>query len=141
MPDKHYHTLIEDLKERGMRVTPQRAIILEAIESLHGHVTAEEIFAVVKEVNAYVSLATVYRTLEMLRDLDLVTESHMGTATTHYALRTHATHHHAICRNCHTSIDLPKDIFQSLSQQLSQEFEFKADTNHLVIFGWCTNCQ
>ncbi|HRV91220.1 MAG TPA: transcriptional repressor, partial [Anaerolineae bacterium] len=69
--------LVNDLKERGLRVTPQRAIILEAIEGLSGHITAEDIFGVVKEVNSYISLATVYRTLELLKELGLIIESNM----------------------------------------------------------------
>lgn len=136
-----HRSLIDALKERGMRVTPQRAIILEAMENLPGHVTAEEIFTVVKDVNAYVSLATVYRTLELLRELGLVTESHMGTGTTHYALHTHGTHHHAICRNCEMSIELPHDFFRTLAHQLEQDYGFVADTDHTVVFGWCRHCR
>src|SRR5215212_2129942 len=95
------HTqLIEELKSHGIRVTPQRAIILEAIESLSGHFTAEDVFAVVQEVSTYINIATVYRTLELLRELEMITDSDMGTSAVHYALRTHGPHHHAICRTC-----------------------------------------
>lgn len=133
-------TLINDLKDRGMRVTPQRAIILEAIESLPSHMTAETIFDVVKSVNAYVSLATVYRTLDLLKELGLVTESHMGTGTAHYALRAHSTHHHAICRTCDQSLELPQDYLTPLTSQLEGDYGFVVDTNHMVIFGWCAAC-
>ncbi|MCB0162466.1 MAG: transcriptional repressor, partial [Caldilineaceae bacterium] len=75
--------LVRDLKLRGVRVTPQRAIILEAIEQLPGHMTAEEIYNAVQAVNAYISLATVYRTLDLLREMGLVTEARMGTTTVH----------------------------------------------------------
>ena len=135
------NSLIGDLKERGIRVTPQRAIILQAIESLTGHVTAEEIFTEVQKVNEYISLATVYRTLDMLKDLGLVAESHMGTATTHYALKAHGDHHHAVCRICSHSIDLPIDFFDEISTQLQDDFGFTADVNHIVILGWCQHCR
>ena len=139
---KEQHDLIAELKERGIRVTPQRSIILEAIESLPGHVTAEEVFKVVQGVNAYVSLATVYRTLDLLRDLGLVTEAHLSkTGMTHYALSTHGTHHHAICRVCDQSMELPQDFYDPLTERLHQDYGFIADTNHLIIFGQCANCQ
>lgn len=134
-------SLVKDLKERGLRVTPQRAIILEAIEGLSGHITAEDIFTVVKEVNSYISLATVYRTLELLKELGLITESNMGTSTTHYALRTHGTHHHAICRACGKTFDLSNSLFEPMVEQLRSNHNFVADANHMVVMGWCEGCQ
>ncbi|MCB0211420.1 MAG: transcriptional repressor [Anaerolineae bacterium] len=133
--------LLNDLKERGLRVTPQRAIILEAIEGLSGHITAEDIFSVVKEVNSYISLATVYRTLELLKELGLITESNMGTSTTHYALKTHGTHHHSVCRVCGKTMDLPNSMFEPMVERLQSEFDFVADANHMVIMGWCECCR
>ena len=132
--------LIEDLRARGVRVTPQRAIILEAIEGLSGHVTAEEIFSEVQRVNAYISLATVYRTLDLLQELGLVTESNMGTTTSHYALKTHGNHHHAVCRLCHKTIELPANFVAGISRRLRSDYHFIADDNHIVIFGWCERC-
>lgn len=133
--------LINDLKERGMRVTPQRAIILSAIERISGHFTADELFSEVQKASSYISLATIYRTLDMLREMQLVSESHMGTSTTHYALKTHANHHHAICRGCQGTIELPEDLFATVVSTLSSEYNFAADLSHLVIFGLCTYCQ
>ncbi len=132
--------LIDDLKTRGLRVTPQRAIILEAIEGMTGHITAEEIFDNVQQVNAYISLATVYRTLDLLKELGLVTEANMGTSTAHYALRDHANHHHAICRVCGKSTELSVDLFEPIANALEENYDFVADINHLVIFGWCKDC-
>jgi len=132
--------LIEDLKERGIRVTPQRAIILEVLEGLSGHITAEDIFAGVQKVNAYISLATVYRTLDLLKELGLITESSMGTSSSHYALKTHGNHHHAVCRVCNKIIELPSNFVEPISNQLQNEYGFIADDNHVVIFGWCEVC-
>lgn len=134
-------SLISDLKTRGLRVTPQRAIILEAIEGLAGHVTAEDIFAVVQQTSSYISLATVYRTLDLLKELGLITESNMGTGTTHYALISHGPHHHAVCRKCNRSIELPHNAFTPIVERLRSEYDFIADANHIVILGWCQECQ
>lgn len=128
--------LIAELKDRGVRVTPQRAIILQAIESLKGHITAEQIFNEVHQVNSYISLATVYRTLDLLKEMGLLTESHMGTGTAHYALRTHGPHHHAVCRATQKTIELPPDFFDEVVQRLKEEYNFVVDDHHIVMFGW-----
>jgi len=134
-------TLLKELKQRGYRVTPQRAIILEAIETLSGHVTAEDIFAKVQQNSPYISIATVYRTLDLLKALGLIMQANMGSTTTQYALHSHGPHHHAVCRVCQTSIELPDDLFSEIEQTLSEQYHFEADANHVVIFGWCANCR
>ena len=123
-----------------MRITPQRAIILEVIERLTGHLTAEEIFAEVQQINAYISLATVYRTLDLLKSLGLISEANLGSSTTHYAIHDHGTHHHAVCRVCDATIELPQELFEPIAEALRAEANFLADVNHLVIFGWCEEC-
>jgi len=132
--------LIDKLREFGVRITPQRAIILEVIEDLTGHLTAEEIFAEVQKINAYISLATVYRTLDLLKSMGLISEANLGSATTYYAVRDHGTHHHAVCRVCHKTIELPHELFEPIADALRTKANFKADVNHLVVFGWCESC-
>jgi Fur family transcriptional regulator, ferric uptake regulator len=132
--------LVEELKAHGIRVTPQRAIILETIEQMSGHVTAEEVYAAVEKVNRYINLATVYRTLELLKDLDLITEADMGTGAPQYALRSHGPHHHAICRVCGRSFEFPHTLLAPVIQGLDDQFHFVADAHHVVIFGWCSAC-
>lgn len=133
-------TLLETLKQRGLRVTPQRAIILATIEQMPGHMTAEQIYEQVRRVNSYINLATVYRTLELLCELELVTQADMGTGATHFALHTHATHHHAVCRTCGCSIEFPHDLLTPLLDALHNHYQFHADADHTVIFGWCDGC-
>ena len=133
-------TLIDALKQRGIRVTPQRAIIINVIEQMPGHMTAEEIYDRVQQVNSFINLATVYRTLELLRELDLVTGADMGTGAAHYALHTHATHHHAVCRSCGRSIEFPHELLLPLIDTLHQRYGFIADVDHTVLFGWCDGC-
>lgn len=128
--------LIEELKSRGVRLTPQRAIILQAIQNLQGHMTAEDIFNKIQAITPYISLATVYRTLDLLKELGLIIESHMGTGTAYYALRSHGPHHHAVCRATKQTIELPSDFFEPIVDRLRTEYDFVVDDNHIVIFGW-----
>lgn len=142
--DQPAHTssnlLIADLRARGIRITPQRAIILDAIQQMPGHLTAEAVFAAVQQVSAYINLATVYRTLDLLRDLNLITEADMGTGVNHFALHTHGLHHHAVCRVCGRTFEFPHRLLEPLIQSLQNEFRFAADANHVVIFGCCERC-
>lgn len=132
--------LLEELKTRGIRVTPQRTIILDAIAGISGHFTAEDIYGAVQKVNAYINVATVYRTLDLLKELDLISEADMGATATHYALRTHGAHHHAICRTCGHSFEFPPDLLGPVIDRLRNDYHFVADAHHVVIFGWCTAC-
>ncbi len=133
-------TLVTRLRARGIRVTPQRATILHAIETMPGHLTAEELYAAVRAESPYVNLATVYRTLELLKSIDLVTDTDMGTGAAHYALRSHADHHHAICRVCHHSVEFPDHLLDSLISNLHKGYGFEAQANHIVVFGVCAAC-
>jgi Fur family ferric uptake transcriptional regulator len=132
--------LIEELKRSGVRVTPQRAIILEAIEQMPGHITAEDVFTAVHQVNRYVNLATVYRTLDLLRELDLIIETDMGASAIQFALQTHGSHHHAVCRRCGRSFEFPDALLAPVIDELATHYHFTADARHVVIFGWCASC-
>jgi len=133
--------LIKELQKRGMRVTPQRAIIFEAIEKLDGHITAEEIFQEVQGINPYISLATVYRTLELLQDLDLVTPTNLGGSQTYFAMKDHGTHHHLVCQQCGTIEEFSDELLENLRARLIKEYNFAAQVNHISIFGLCRVCR
>lgn len=135
------HNLIEELQARGMRVTPQRAIIFEAIEKLEGHITAEDIFEQVQKVNPYVSLATVYRTLELLQELNLINQTNFGRSQTYFALKDHGTHHHLVCMDCGHIEEFSDQILDSVRTELKHQYGFQAHTEHLSIFGVCHACQ
>lgn len=133
--------LITELQGRGMRITPQRAIIFEAIERLEGHITAEDIFQEVQEVNPYISLATVYRTLELLQELQLVTPTNLGGSQTYFALKDHGTHHHLVCLQCQRIEEFSDDLFDPVRLRLAGEYGFQVYTDHMSLFGICRGCR
>ncbi|RME97175.1 MAG: transcriptional repressor [Chloroflexi bacterium] len=135
------NTLIAELQARGMRVTPQRAIIFEVIERLSGHITAEEIFSEVQQINPYISLATVYRTLELLQELNLITPTNLGGSQTHFAMQGHGAHHHLVCQKCGGIEDFSDDLLETLRTQLETRYGFSAQINHFSIFGLCRACR
>lgn len=132
--------LVEEIKRRGVRVTPQRAIILDVIEQIAGHITAEDVYTAVQRVNRYINLATVYRTLDLLRELDLLIETDLGASAVQYALCTHGAHHHAVCRRCGRSFEFPDALMTPVIDELAAHYQFTADARHVVLFGWCAGC-
>ena len=135
-----HSVLIKELQNRGMRVTPQRAIIFEAIEKLDGHITAEEIFQEVQSINPYISLATVYRTLELLQDMNLITPTNLGGSQTYFAMKDHGPHHHLVCQKCGYIEEFSDELLDSIRNSLLDRHGFEAHTDHMSLFGVCRGC-
>ena len=132
--------LIGKLSELGYRLTPQRMIILSALEESDNHISAEEIYAQVVAKYPNVNISTVYRTLELLKELGLVTETDLGGGRVRYHPADKGHHHHLVCQECGATIDLDESVLSSLKDVLLQEYKFIADLRHLAIFGCCANC-
>ncbi len=128
------------LSELGYRLTPQRAMILSAIENSDNHISAEEIYAQIVAKYPQVNISTVYRTLELLKQLGLVTETDLGEGRVRYHPADKGHHHHLVCQECGAVIDLDKSVLSSLRGTLLHEYKFSADLRHLAIFGHCVNC-
>lgn len=128
------------LREQGYRLTPQRLMILDAVIAGEEHVTAEAIYQTVAAEYPDMSLSTVYRTLETLRDLGLVTETDMGSGRVEYHFADRAKHHHLVCRRCGSVAQLSDDFFRPIADQLAHEYGFRAEMNHFAIFGVCSDC-
>ena len=129
------------LSEQGYRLTPQRMMVLTAIEGSPNHITAEDIYAQVVAKYPYVNLSTVYRTLELLKRLRLVTETDLGGGRVSYHPADKGHHHHLVCQQCGTVTDLDEATLATLKNSLHREYHFDADLRHLAIFGRCLNCR
>ena len=136
-----HSSLVEQLRARAVRITPQRVAIAQAIDRMQGHFTADDVCAAVKRINPQVNLATIYRTLELLVSMDLATEAHLGGGSMHFALRTHADHHHAICRGCGESFEFDPHLLDPFQQEMRARYGFAPEAHHMIVFGWCTNCR
>ena len=128
------------LSEQGYRLTPQRMMVLAAIESSDDHISAEEIYAQVIAKYPHVNISTVYRTLELLNRLGLVTETDLGGGRVRYHPADKGRHHHLVCQDCGRIIDLDESLLSSLKDVLFREYKFSADLRHLAIFGRCADC-
>ncbi|MFC1968744.1 Fur family transcriptional regulator [Chloroflexota bacterium] len=129
------------LKELGYRLTPQRMMVLAAIEDSDNHISAEEIYAQVRAQYPHVNISTVYRTLELLKGFGLVTETDMGEDRVRYHSAEKGHHHHLICRKCGVVTDMDESLLSPLKNALLKQYNFRADLRHLAIFGQCISCQ
>ena len=133
--------IIDKLSEQGYRLTPQRMLVLAAIENSDDHISAEEIYAEVIAKYPHVNISTVYRTLELLNQLGLVTETDLGGGRVRYHPADKGHHHHLVCQQCGKIIDLDESVLVSLEKVLFGEYNFSADLRHLAIFGRCADCR
>jgi len=115
------------LREQGYRLTPQRMMILSAIENSNSHISAEEVYRQVVAQYPHVNISTVYRTLELLKKLGLVTETDLGEGLVRYHSADKGHHHHLICRECGAIIDLDDSVLATLKDTLLREYKFIAD--------------
>lgn len=128
------------LSRRGYRLTPQRMMILEAVEAADDHISADEIYSQVCARYPHLNISTVYRTLELLKEQGLVTETDMGDGRVRYHSIRKGHHHHLVCQDCGCIIDLDEAALLPLKDTISREYTFNADLKHLAIFGKCSNC-
>jgi len=132
--------ILSRLKDKGYRLTPQRMMILDAVEAADDHISAEEIYTHVCERYPNLNISTVYRTLELLKELELVTETDMGDGRVRYHSIKKGHHHHLVCQECGKIIDLDEVVLAPLKDTLYRDYGFSADLKHLAIFGRCKKC-
>src|SRR5437764_12010019 len=114
----------EMLRKRGYRLTPQRHMILSVIQEADGHLSIDQITQRVQQRNPYVSLSTVYRTLELLRELGLVRENHLPGEQPRFEAAEGTAHHHLVCRGCRAILHLDDELLGDLHEKLEQQYHF-----------------
>jgi len=137
----HCHTLIQALREKGYRLTPQREMVIEVLAHSGKHVTAEEVFAEVQERARAVNIATVYRTLDLLVSEGLATRMTLGDGRLVYATTRHGPHLHLLCRKCGRAIEADEALVAALGKNIQSQYGFAADLQHLSLPGLCQACQ
>jgi Fur family ferric uptake transcriptional regulator len=130
----------EQLRARGYRATPQRQLVLEAVARL-GHATPEDVGAEVQQAARGVNISTIYRTLELLEQLGMVTHTHLGHGAPTYHLAADADHVHLVCRDCGKITEVSPNAVRPLITALDQEQGFETDVGHLTVFGRCGECR
>ena len=130
----------KELRARGYRVTPQRQLVLEAVAKLE-HASPEEIWADVQQTASGVNISTIYRTLELLEQLGLVTHTHLGHGAPRYHMAAEADHVHLVCSSCGRITQVPPDAVGALVTALDENNGFQTDLGHLTVYGRCATCR
>lgn len=130
--------LRKTLHERGMRMTPQRQLVLDAVRELE-HATPDQICQRVQITAPTVNITTIYRTLDLLDKLGLVRHTHLGHGAPTYSADDHE-HVHLVCHRCGRMDEIPCELLEGLAGTLGDAHGFELDASHLALSGTCRDC-
>jgi len=134
----------EQLKKKGYKMTTQRQAILDVILQHEGeHLSTEEIYELVKSEHPEIGLATVYRTLLLLDDMELVYKLDLDDGCNRYELnrdKEDHRHHHLICTKCGMVEEVEEDLLESLEEQILKNNGFIVTNHRVKFYGYCKNC-
>jgi Fe2+ or Zn2+ uptake regulation protein len=132
--------LRQAMRRRGLRVTPQRSVILETVAHLGGHPTVTQVYEQAQQMLPGLNPATVYRTLESLQGAGLVDEMDDG-GPARFSLRDlQHPHHHLVCTQCGAVAELAPDPVLGLASTVRRRTGFRIETDHLTLAGRCPKC-
>jgi Fur family ferric uptake transcriptional regulator len=129
------------LKERGLKSTGQRDDIARVFFELGHHISAEELYAEVKKINPHVGYATIYRTLRLLKECELLYERHFEDAQARYEVADERHHDHFICQGCGTIIEFENKDLERLQQAVARELGVSLTHHKMELYGLCADCR
>ena len=143
------NTTLEKLKERikdkKYKLTTQRQTILQAfIDADENRLSAEDVYVLVKEVAPDIGLATIYRTLDLFTELDLLKRLDFGDGRNRYELNDEEFahfHHHLICVKCGKVSEFEDDMLETLESIIAKKLNFRTIDHQLKVYGYCSDCQ
>lgn len=137
--------LKSNLKEKGYKLTPQRRAIVDNIIKNEGsHLTTEELYDLVKKECPEIGLATVYRTVQLLEELGVVSKLDLNDGCYRYELvriDENHQHHHLICSNCGRVIEVQGDLLEVLEHEIESKYDFKIKNHSVKFYGTCYDCK
>ena len=140
-PKKRLDQMITKLRENECRITPQRLTILKILASSDGHPSVEAIYEKVKQDFPTTSIATVYKTLIVMKKIGEVLELGFSDGSNRYDGNRPFPHPHLICTKCRNILDPDLGTLDDMAQELAQETGFKIMSHRLYFFGICPQCQ
>jgi len=129
------------LKERGLKSTGQRDDIARVFFGLGRHFSAEELYAEVKKINPHVGYATIYRTLRLLKECDLLYERHFDEGQARYEVAGDHHHDHFICERCGRIIEFENEAIEQLQQTVARELGVTLSHHKMELYGLCPECR
>ncbi|HHV72214.1 MAG TPA: transcriptional repressor [Clostridia bacterium] len=138
---------ITELRDRltnlDYKFTPQRRAVLEVLlKNPDGHLSADEIYELVKENYPEMGIATVYRTLDLLVKLDILQKLNFGDGCSRFEFsQSEHHHHHLICLKCGKFIEVRGDLLEKLEEMITRENQFEIINHELKFYGYCSDCR
>ncbi len=129
------------LREHGYKLTPQRRAVIAAIAASPDHLTPNDLYQKVRQDHPAFGLTTIYRTLEILANLELICELHAGGSCHSYTTGAPEHHHHIICSGCGEVVDFSGYDLSLLEERLSRETGFEIEGHLLEFTGRCRRCR
>lgn len=145
--ETNYESAIEQLREvlkkKGMKFTEQRALILQLLLKLDDHLTAEELHEIVKKEypDQNIGIATVYRTLNFLEEVNLISSISFGKDGKKYEGNSSSHHDHIICTSCGKIVEFFDDEIEKRQEQVALDNGFKILDHTMQLYGLCQDCQ
>lgn len=134
-------TLAEVVRASGRRLTLQRRLVLEAVQRARHHVTADEIAKRVRVKHPQIDPSTVYRNLQALEELGLVTHTHLDDRITRWHRADSHPHGHLVCRVCGQETEVDPQALAAMASRLRNDHGFDADLAHSAVVGICRRCR
>ena len=131
---------VERFRQLGLRVTPQRLLVMEALAENGGHMTADAVMRWTAERYPAINLATIYRTLDLLTSVGLVTQSDLGSGAAEFELVGETLHHHLVCDECGAVTEIDDAALVPMRERLLRDYGFRVSSRHVGLFGTCTAC-
>jgi len=126
---------------QGHFLTTQRRLLLELIREAEGHLDAKELFQRARARDESIGPATVYRSLNLFKQLGLVDERRLGNLRCYYEIKQSPEHQHLLCQGCGKVIEFQNPHFQKLIKEVQREHGFKITKAELYLEGYCPNCE
>ena len=139
--DDRMRTFHSRLRERGLKSTGQRDDIARVFFELRRHISAEELYAEVKKVNPHVGYATIYRTLKLLKESELLFERHFDEGQARYEVAGEPHHDHFICERCGKIIEFENDELERMQQAIAQKMGVLLTHHKMELYGVCADCR
>lgn len=133
--------VLQALHSEGKRMTAQRRLLLEVIRQSKGHLDVGEIYQRARSKDPRISLSTVYRNLNLLKELGLISELHLDQEHHHYELKEEREHHHLICSRCGEVAEFESPQVEKLIAQVSKEKGFRVERVYIDLGGLCERCR
>jgi len=131
----------QTISESGLRMTNQRALILEIIRQGGGHLDADEVYRRARQKQSRLSLSTVYRNLQTLKKLGFVEEVHFDEAHHHYEIKPSTKHHHLVCLGCGKVVEFECPLSQNMRENVGRENDFLVIDEEVRMIGYCPECR